>query len=134
MTGDELAGAALALVGTPFRLHGRDPARGLDCVGVLEAAAAACGTLARLPNRYTLRSRRLPELGGIARALSLHTASGPTRAGDVLLLRSGPCQHHLAIAVGESRIVHAHAGLRQVVASALPESWPVARRWRAGPI
>ena len=134
MTGEELAGAALALVGTPFRLHGRDPSRGLDCIGVLEAAASSCGVPVRLPNGYALRSRRLPELAAIAGSLSLGAASGAIRAGDVLLLRPGPCQHHLAIAVGERRIVHAHAGLRKVVASVLPETWPIARRWRAGSI
>lgn len=133
MTGEDLARAALALVGAPFRLHGRDPARGLDCIGVLEAAATACGRRARLPNGYTLRSRRLPVLDETAARLSLRAASGSACAGDVLLLRPGPCQHHLAIAVGERRIVHAHAGLRKVVVSELPGNWPVVRHWRPGP-
>jgi hypothetical protein len=63
MTGDELAAQARALVGAPFRLHGRDPETGLDCLGVLAAALAACGISARLPNGYVLRNRILPELG-----------------------------------------------------------------------
>ncbi len=34
----DLAAAALNLIGTPFRLHGRDPATGLDCVGLVAEA------------------------------------------------------------------------------------------------
>jgi hypothetical protein len=118
------------LVGIPFRLHGRDRARGLDCVGVLEAAAAACGMQIRLPNGYALRSRRLPCLDSALRSLSLSPATGQPQAGDVLLLRPGPCQHHLVIAVPDARIVHAHAGLRRVVMSDQPPHWAVAAHWR----
>lgn len=133
MTGEALARAALGLAGVPFRLHGRDPARGLDCIGVLEAAASACGHGVRLPNGYALRSRRLPGLERIAASLLLHPASGAVTAGDVLLLRPGACQHHLVIALGAGRIVHAHAGLRKVVIGALPMEWPVVRHWRPFP-
>jgi cell wall-associated NlpC family hydrolase len=38
-----LATAAETLVGSRFRLHGRDPETGLDCVGVVAAAMAAIG-------------------------------------------------------------------------------------------
>lgn len=130
MTGEDLARAALTLVGTPFRLHGRDPARGLDCVGVLEAAATSCGNPVRLPSGYALRSRRLRDLDRFAAHLSLLPASAPVRRGDVILLRPCPCQHHLAVALGGGRIVHAHAGLRKVVAGTLPEAWPIAGLWR----
>ena len=57
MTGAKLARAAMALVGCRFRLHGRDPASGLDCVGVLHAALASCGRSVSLPDTYTLRLR-----------------------------------------------------------------------------
>ncbi len=133
MRGEDLAHAALALVGTPFRLHGRDPRHGLDCVGLVQAAAAACGHSAPLPNGYALRSGRPPEIDHIARSLALLPEEGPTRAGDVLLLRPGLCQYHLAIALDEQRIVHAHAGLRKVVAAALPEVWALVSRWRTCP-
>ena len=33
MSAQALAEAAAALVGSRFRLHGRDPATGLDCIG-----------------------------------------------------------------------------------------------------
>jgi cell wall-associated NlpC family hydrolase len=130
MTGEDLARAALALVGAPFRLHGRDPRHGLDCVGLVQAAADGCGHSVRLPNGYAVRSGRPPEIDHIAHSLALRREDGPTRVGDVLLLRPGPCQYHLAIALDEQRIVHAHAGLRKVVSDALPEAWQLVSRWR----
>lgn len=128
--GEALARAAEALAGARFRLHGRDPATGLDCIGVLAAALAAIGRRAELPTGYALRSHRLPELARWASACGLAEAQGPIRPGDVLLLRSGPCQHHLAIALPGGRFVHAHAGLRRVVAVPGPPDAPVLRRWR----
>lgn len=133
MTRGDLASKALTLVGTPFRLHGRDPATGLDCVGVLAAALAACGTTPRLPNGYVLHNRMLPELGKYVVANGLVRAAGPLIAGDVVLVRAGPCQVHLLIAVGNQHFVHAHAGLRRVICSELPADWPILRHWRIAP-
>ena len=130
MSGDELSANALALVGTPFRLHGRDPATGLDCVGVLAAALAACGTTPRLPNGYVLRNRILPELGEYVAGNGLVPATGPLATGDVVLVRAGPCQVHLLIAAGSEHFVHAHAGLRRVICGELPANWPILRHWR----
>ncbi|MCJ2178685.1 NlpC/P60 family protein [Novosphingobium album (ex Hu et al. 2023)] len=133
MTGSGLALAARELVGVPFRLHGRDPRSGLDCIGVLEAACSACGITTRLPARYTLRSRRLPPLADIAARLGLFETHGQPEPGDVLFVQPGPCQQHLMIATGPCRFVHAHAGLRRVVEGPLPAGWAVSRHWRPLP-
>ena len=130
MSGEALAAAAEALAGTRFRLHGRDPATGLDCVGVLAAALAAIGRGAPLPTGYRLRARAIPDLADAAQACGLVPARGGPRPGDVLLARTGPCQFHLAIAAAGDRFVHAHAGLRRVVVAAGPLPWPLAGHWR----
>lgn len=130
MSGDALAAAAEALAGARFRLHGRDPATGLDCIGVLAAALAAIGRPAPLPTGYALRARRLPALAGIVSACGFGGAEGAVRPGDVMLLRVGPCQYHFAIALAGGRFVHAHAGLRRVVVAPGPPPWPILRRWR----
>ena len=112
MSGAGLARAAAALIGSPWRLHGRDPATGLDCIGLL---AAALGPHASLPTGYPLRLREpgpwLPDPA----ALGFCPARGAVLPGDVLLLRVGPAQHHLAIAGDPAGWIHAHAGLRRVV-------------------
>jgi len=125
MTGPELAQAAEALVGTPFRLHGRDPATGLDCVGLLAASAGI-----ELPRGYRLRMRALPDLAAIAAAAGFGAAEGAIRPGDVLMARVSPCQFHLLVAAGAERFVHAHAGLGRVVHWYGPLEWPVVGRWR----
>ena len=76
MSGAALAAAAESLVGTRFRLHGRDPDTGLDCVGLLAASLAAIGRAAPLPNGYRLRARSLPGL----EAANSSSASMPVEA------------------------------------------------------
>lgn len=133
MTGAELAAAAECLAGRPFRLHGRDPETGLDCIGVLSAALEAAGRPAALPDGYRLRTRSLPELAGIAAACGFASADGHCEPGDVVMVRAGPCQFHLAVAVHSDRFVHAHAGLGRVVLWDGPLPWPVVHHWRLAP-
>lgn len=131
MTGAQLAAAAARLVGTRFRLGGRDPATGLDCIGLLAAALGAGGTA--LPAGYPLRiadpARWLPDPAGLGFA----AASGPVRPGDVVLLRIGPAQLHLAIAGAAGDWLHAHAGLRAVVSSPQRPAGTVLHHWRLLP-
>lgn len=130
MTGEQLARAAEAFIGSPFRLHGRDPAAGLDCVGVLSAALNAAGHTSGLPNDYNLRNRYPPETAAIAAACGFVRAKGAYAAGDVVLCRVSPCQFHLAIALAPDRFIHAHAGLGRVVVSPAPLPWPILQHWR----
>ena len=128
--GAALAAAAERFVGAPFRLHGSDPARGLDCVGLVTASLAAVGRRSRPPVGYRLRQS---DLGGLldAAALSgLAPASGPILPGDVVLVRVGPAQHHLLIAAAAGGFVHAHAGIGRVVHTPSPLAWPVEHHWR----
>lgn len=131
MSGERLAAAALTMIGTRFRLHGRVPEIGLDCIGLLEAAMGAIGRPCRLPNGYTLRQRQTPPLTDFAAAAGFEPV-GPEdiRMGDVTVFRTGPCQSHLAIATHAHRIVHAHAGLQRVVESPVPEGWASLARFR----
>lgn len=130
MTGDRLAQAAQSLVGAPFRLHGRDPALGLDCVGLVHAAFAAAGLPVDAPRTYALRNTRIDDALAFAGRAGLVDAEGPVAPGDILLVRPGPAQFHLLVAVHTARFVHAHAGLRRVVATPGPLPWPISRHWR----
>ena len=125
MTGLDVALAARALIGVRFRLHGRDPATGLDCVGLV---AAALGVAA--PIRYRLHNRDISAALAFAPTAGLTDVCGPIEPGDVLLVRSGPAQHHLLVAGPDEGFIHAHAGLRRVVATPAPLVWPIERHWR----
>ncbi len=130
MTGEDLAQAAIKLVGAPFRLHGRDPASGLDCIGVLSAAMASAGRPVPLPNLYSLRSAAVPELERVAAICGFTPTQSPPEPGDVIFVRTGPCQYHLLLTLDRTRFVHAHAGLRRVAIASGPIAWPCIGHWR----
>ncbi len=130
MTGARLEAAAAALLGVPFRLGGRDPASGLDCVGLITAALEASGRqIGPLP-RYSLRQFDLSRFLAIADKIGLRATNDTGQIGDILLLRPSPMQHHLAILRGDGGIVHAHAELGRVVITPHPLPWPITRCWR----
>ncbi|MBU7579183.1 MAG: hypothetical protein KAF27_01750 [Porphyrobacter sp.] len=131
--GKALAQAALGMVGCPFRLHGRDPASGLDCVGLVAAALAATGARPIAPTGYGLRNLGVDPWLPLAAGAGLAPVSGEVRAGDILLIALGFAQHHLATAVDETGVVHAHAGLRCVVHQPRDPAWHISAHWRIAP-
>lgn len=125
-----LANAARSLAGAPFRLHGRDRATGLDCIGVLAASLEDAGLPAPLPTGYSLRSRRIAGLETIAGQCGFGPATDTVQAGDVVLARPNACQLHLLVALGQDLFVHAHAGIGRVILSDWPKDWRIAGHFR----
>ncbi|MBO9712968.1 peptidoglycan endopeptidase [Sphingomonas sp.] len=128
MSGERALAAARTVVGARFRLHGRERASGLDCVGLAALALRAEGFEGVVPSGYALRQ-------GDAEAVCAALASAgltrveTARAGDLLLLRVGAGQLHLAIDSGDG-IVHADAMLRRVVERPGVPPWPLVSCWR----
>lgn len=129
MTGGSIARRARGCIGARFRSQGRDPAIGLDCVGVV--AVAYAGRL-RVPPPVDYAQR-----GGDARTIKVAIERAGLRPvdpddaseGDVLLLATGPGQWHLAVLTA-SGFVHADAGLRRVTETPGRPHWPVRGAWR----
>lgn len=128
MSGASGLAVARAAIGARFRLHGRDPATGLDCVGLVALALRAQGMRAAAPDDYALRTGDGALAAGALQRAGLMPVED-AMPGDVLLLRSGPGQLHLAIA-GEASIVHADAVLRRVVERPGAPPWPILSCWR----
>lgn len=128
--GDRVASAALALVGTQFRLHGRDPAHGLDCIGLARCALEEAGLRATAPTGYRLRNTGIDSALETLAGCDLSAAELPIAPGDLLLVSTGPAQQHLVIAGPDHTFIHAHAGLCRVVTSPGPLPWPILHHWR----
>lgn len=124
------ADEAEKLLGSPFRLHGRDPEAGLDCIGLAVCALERSGIRFVAPSGYALRNldivRYLPSVANAG----FRPSSGCRKRGDLVLVRPGPSQHHLLVAVGDNDFVHAHAGLRRVALQTGLGDWPLLRHWR----
>lgn len=118
-----VASEALRLCGTRYRLHGRNAAHGIDCIGLCWLSLSAAGVCCDVPNGYALRGGNLRKVEqfmtdiGLARIVS--SDEQPLRQwkdGDIILTRPAPMQLHLLVGVAHG-LVHAHAGLRKVVFS-----------------
>jgi cell wall-associated NlpC family hydrolase len=121
--------AGRALVGTRFRLQGRDAASGLDCIGVIVAAYAAAGVRLAAIDDYALRGFALERaLAGIDGS-GLQRVGGAMAAGDVALFALPAGQLHLAL-IAPGRLVHADALLRRVVEAPEGRLPPPVARWR----
>lgn len=119
----QVVARARSAVGCRFRPHGRDPAGGMDCIGLIGWALGIA-----VPSGYPLRSGDAVRMAAGLRAAGLSPVV-VAGAGDVLLLRSGPGQVHLAIGTGDG-IVHADVAARRVVERPGPPPWPVLSVWR----
>ena len=124
------ADEAEQLEGAHFRLHGRNPATGLDCIGLASCALRRAGGTGSAPSGYLLRNTDISHHLAELVPAGFVPVAGEAMRGDILLVRPGPAQQHLLIALGQNRFIHAHAGLRRVVIQAGLSGWPVLHHWR----
>lgn len=116
--------AARALIGTPFRLQGRD-FDGLDCIGLI---AKIYGLSEAAPRSYALRGTPVDQaMEMLDRHFTRRLAVAP-QVADILLLQPGLDQLHLGLWTGTG-LVHAHAGLRRVVETPGQPSFPLLGIW-----
>ncbi|WP_298282586.1 peptidoglycan endopeptidase [Novosphingobium sp.] len=123
-----LAAAATTLIGVPFRLHGRDPATGLDCVGLVAEAMRRAGARPTVPAGYRLRAMTIEAMLPFAEANGFEAVT-IARPGDVVLAMVNPVQPHLLVCT-HGGFVHAHSALGRVtfLPGGLP--WAVSGAWQ----
>lgn len=131
--GEQLAEAAASFLGTRFRLLGRDPATGLDCIGLVDASLRAIGRDPVSPRGYRLRNSDVGRWMVCAPLSGFKNVLSEREPGDLVLYSPGPVQHHLAIVESDGLFIHAHAGLRRVVRQSLCLPDPFLAHWRLSP-
>lgn len=130
---DRIVAAARAMLGVPFRLHGRSRETGVDCAGLVLLALTEAGHEAAAdgaPARYSIRGGHPERIAEAMRAAGLRPVR-KGRAGDLVLVQAAVAQFHLMIATGDGH-VHAHAGIGRVVEMPGGSSWPIVARYRWG--
>lgn len=121
-----IVAGARRCVGTRFRIQGRLPGVGLDCVGVVVCAAAAAGIRLADATDYSLHGE---QAGRLDDALSGLRPVAAGAAGDVAVFEPASGTRHVGI-VTEGGLVHAHAGLRRVVEGPADPDWSPIGIWR----
>ncbi|MBA3729952.1 MAG: peptidoglycan endopeptidase [Sphingomonas sp.] len=114
---------ARALVGTRFVAQGRDPAVGLDCVGL--ALLAYDHDRSGVSDDYRLSGAHRRAILDLAKASFRRVARSRRRAGDLLMLCPGTGQWHLAVWTGNG-VIHADIVQRKIVERPGPPDWPIA--------
>lgn len=119
----EFAAAAERMAGVRWRMHGRDPAKGLDCGGLLVATMAACAVVAVDSLDYDARMPPPDLLWSLCRQNGTEQPWGDQGAGRVGLCawEGGDVPRHLVVMLGGRRIVHVHADARRAVVQ--PAGW-----------
>lgn len=113
---------ARRLVGIPFRPQGRDPATGLDCVGVaINAFGIDPGAIRR---DYRLRGDHQHEIQRTLQRWFHQVHPSAPEPGDLILCSVRYDLPHFAIQCGQS-FIHADARLRRVVETPGRLEWPV---------
>lgn len=105
---DQIVARARGCVGARFRPYGRDPALGLDCVGVAAIAFGRTEIAA-----YALRSADVRAADAALVKAGLRRIA-TAEAGDLALLQAAPTQLHLAV-LTDIGFVHADTGLGRIV-------------------
>lgn len=118
----EILAVARQCLGTPFRHQGRQPGKGMDCVGVIAHTAQATGISQYDVTNYS----RLPQgqaiLEHLLKAGMTQIPPALAQAGDVLVMRFEREPQHLAL-VTDKGILHAYMQAGKVVEHRLDAVW-----------
>jgi NlpC/P60 family putative phage cell wall peptidase len=128
MSGERIVSEAMTWLGTPYRHQGRRRGVGCDCLGLIMGVwDGVYGAVPEQPGAY---AADWAEAGGgdpLIEAARRHCREKPVAdmaSGDLILFRWRPelPAKHCAIAMGESRMIHAYEG-HAVLLSPLGSHW-----------
>ncbi len=114
-------------LGIPFRLGGRDPATGIDCIGLV---ALVFGKVGNAPKGYAMRGASLARWAGELDRNFLRRTDDAMQSGDIALLETGPSTWHVGVWSGNA-LIHADVRRGRVVETPAPLPWPVIGIWHA---
>lgn len=121
-----LVRSARECIGSRFRLQGRDPQWGLDCVGLVIWSAQQAGVILQDQFDYSLHDdpQRLDNALNQTLLENIVFIEDDVRlhAGDIVRFVAGGTSMHLGI-VTPKTLIHADARLRRIVEHRLDADW-----------
>lgn len=121
--------AARAYLGTPFLHQGRDPAIGIDCVGLVALCVRDCGLSHLLSHDFTSYHRN-PAHGELERRLRAALGApvtGGLRPGDVVSMSfAGQTRHVGVIGAapdGRPSLIHTYNKPAKVIEHGIDDKW-----------
>ena len=114
--------AARQCLGVRFRLQGRNPATGLDCIGLMLWSASAAGLSIADQNDYVLHDDPGRLDAALAASPFIRAGTGAPQAGDIARFEHAGLALHLGI-ITPATLIHADARLRRVVEHRLDDDW-----------
>lgn len=97
-------------IGVPYVWGGTDPAKGLDCSGLVQTAAREVGV--KLPRVTYDQQHAGEEVDGIENA----------RPGDLIICRNSG---HVAVYIGDNRVIHAPRPGKNVTEASVKDMGPI---------
>lgn len=126
-----IAQRAQQAVGVRFRLHGRSIETGLDCVGLIAYAIKPLIKNIDVPEHYQLRFDNIetPRMFFAQTNFAEIDTDIAHQCGDIILTAPACQQLHFLI-LHHDHYVHAHSGLRRIVAANYPLTSAAIMAWR----
>lgn len=121
MTADEIIAVARSVLDVPFRHQGRDPAIGLDCIGLLSFVARSFGLSCIDRFDYS----RLPGKGQLEAGLDMQPCMERITTLEpacVILMRISLSPQHVGIFTGDT-MIHAWSSAGKVCEHHLDDKW-----------
>lgn len=121
MTREEFIAAVIALKDVPFLHKGRTAESGVDCVGLTALAAINAGSTVVDVQDYPRRPTGTSLIDGLKKNAKM--VFGDPQPGDLLVFAFGRDPAHVAVYIGDGRLVHSHSGAGKVVEHDFEISW-----------
>lgn len=121
MMRDDFIAAALAMKDVPYLHQGRRADLGVDCVGLAVVAASAVGIEIADSKSYARRPTGASLIDGLTKNSKMIFEA--PRPGDLLVFVLGKNPQHVAIFLGNGRMVHSHSSAGKVVEHDYEATW-----------
>lgn len=110
---------AISMIGTKYHHQGRNEF-GVDCIGLIMCAYESVGVNIKIPNDYV----RNQDGALILQELNKYTVKiDKLELGCILVINIGREPKHMALYLGDNKMIHSYEGANQVTSHDMTIAW-----------